>query len=252
MRDDTASARALQRNAGPETLWEQAVAVILEDVEKRGLGEGAKLPPERELCAQLGISRITLRKALSHLVDRGVVAASHGRGWFVASPASSRDWPNDLESFTATAHRKQMRPGSIVLRQEVRPASLDQADRLAVPAGTPVLHLDRVRLLNEVRIAVDRTLVPADLAPGLDHVDFEVASLFDELRSRGVEPDHSEATIEARIADEALAQHLHIEVGSPVLVLDQAIYTREQRPILLSTLEYSGERYRLRTTLQSR
>jgi GntR family transcriptional regulator len=252
VRDDDATAPAVRRDTGPEPLWEQAAAVILQEIEKRQLAAGARLPPERELCAQLGISRITLRKALSHLVDRGTVTASHGRGWFVASPASAREWPNDLESFTATAHRKQMRPGSLVLRQEVRAATLDQADRLAVPAGTPVLHLDRIRLLNDVRIAVDRTLLTADLAPGLVGLDFAAASLFEELRLRGVELDHSEATIEARGADATLARHLDIATGAPILVLDQAVYTRDQRPVLLSTLEYSGDRYRLRTTLPSR
>ncbi|QMU71355.1 GntR family transcriptional regulator [Streptacidiphilus sp. P02-A3a] len=251
MPDDAAPARTVRRDSGPEPLWEQAAAVILEDIGRRGLSAGARLPPERELCARLGISRITLRKALAHLVDRGVATASHGRGWFLASPGTSRDWPNDLESFTATARRKQLRPGSLVLRQEVAPASLDQADRLAVAAGTPVFHLDRVRLLDDVRIAVDRTLLPAELAPGLDRVDFGSASLFEELRARGLEPDRSEATIEARGADAVLAGHLGIAPGAPVLVLDQAVYGREQRPLLLSTVEYSGERYRLRTTLPS-
>ena len=251
MPDAAEPVRTVRRDSGPEPLWEQAAAVILQDIGLRGLSTGDRLPPERELCATLGISRITLRKALAHLVERGVVTASHGRGWFLAAPGASRDWPNDLESFTATARRKQLRPGSLVLRQEVCPALLDQAERLAVPAGTPVFHLDRVRLLNEVRIAVDRTLLPADLASGLDQVDFTSASLFAELRERGVEPDHSEATIEARNADETLAGHLGIAPGGPVLVLDQAIYSREQRPLLLSTIEYSGERYRLRTTLPS-
>jgi GntR family transcriptional regulator len=118
-------------------------------------------------------------------VDRGILTASHGRGWFVASPVASREWPNDLESFTATARRKHMTPTSLVLRQDAQPASLDDADRLNVPAGTPLLRLVRVRLLNEVRIAVDRTLMAVALAPDLMDVAFESASLFEELRSRG-------------------------------------------------------------------
>ncbi|MFI6321034.1 GntR family transcriptional regulator [Nonomuraea sp. NPDC050556] len=239
-----------QRDTSPEPLWSQTADLILEEIERRGLGPGAKLPPERELCAHLDISRVTLRKALTHLVERGIVTASHGRGWFVAAPVSAREWPKDLESFTATAHRKHMRPGSVVLVHEVRPASLDEADRLAVPAGSPILDLQRIRLLNDVRIAVDRTVAVASLAPGLEQVDFTSASLFAELRERGVALDRSEAIIEARSADDALAGHLGIEPRASVLVLDQTIYTREQRPVLLSTVEYSGDRYRLRTTFR--
>ncbi|MFG2874920.1 GntR family transcriptional regulator [Streptomyces sp. NPDC048337] len=250
----TAATTAAATRGGADPLWSQAADRIREEIARRGLGEGAKLPPERELCARLDISRVTLRRALGHLVDQGLVTASHGRGWFVAAsspPAPARDWPKDLESFTATARRKHMRPSSVVLRHDTVTASLDDADRLGVPAGTPLLRLERVRLLNDVRIALDRTLVVAELAPDLARTDFREASLFAELRRWGVEPERAEATIEARGADEELAGHLGIEPGSPVLVLDQTVFTRDQRPLLLSRVEYSGERYRLRTTLQT-
>ncbi|MEU9255627.1 GntR family transcriptional regulator [Streptomyces sp. NPDC048270] len=248
MTDDAMDAR------GADPLWSQAADRIREEIARRGLGEGSKLPPERELCTRLDISRVTLRRALAHLVDQGLVTASHGRGWFVAAsapPAPARDWPEDLESFTATARRKHMRASSVVLRHDTVTASLDDADRLGVPAGTPLLRLERVRLLNDVRIALDRTLVVAELAPDLAKTDFREASLFSELRRWGVQPDRAEATIEARSADGELAGHLGIAPGAPVLVLDQTVFTRGGRPLLLSTVEYSGERYRLRTTLQT-
>ncbi|GAA1361450.1 GntR family transcriptional regulator [Streptomyces beijiangensis] len=252
MPDDATPARLPERQNGADPLWSQAADLIQAEITRRGLQPGAKLPPERELCTQLGISRVTLRKALTHLVELGVVTASHGRGWFVAASVPTREWPKDLESFTATARRKHMKAGSLVLRQDMGVASLDEADRLDVPAGTPLLRLERVRLLNDVRIAVDRTLVDVALAPGIEDVDFgSDTSLFDELRQRGVELDRSETTIEARSADDTLAEHLGIEPGSPVLVLDQTVFGRGRRPVLLSTVEYSGDRYRLRTTLQS-
>uniref|UniRef100_A0AAU2JZX9 GntR family transcriptional regulator n=1 Tax=Streptomyces sp. NBC_00049 TaxID=2903617 RepID=A0AAU2JZX9_9ACTN len=246
---------ATTRSRGADPLWSRAADQIREEIARRGLTEGSRLPPERELCTRLDVSRVTLRRALGHLVDQGLVTASHGRGWFVAEtvppPAPARDRPKDLESFTATARRKHMRPGSVVLRQETVTASLDDADRLDVPAGTPLLCLERVRLLNDVRIALDRTLIVAELAPDLARTDFREASLFEELRRRGVEPERAEATIEARVADATLAGHLGIAPGAPVLVLDQTVFARDRRPLLLSTVEYSGDRYRLRTTLQT-
>ncbi|MFJ2645666.1 GntR family transcriptional regulator [Streptomyces sp. NPDC087420] len=248
---DAFSIRAPRRERSSDPLWSQASDAILEQIESQELTAGAKLPPERELCAQLDISRVTLRKALSHLVDQGILTASHGRGWFVAQPVAAREWPNDLESFTTTAHRKHMRPSSLVLRQTVEAASLDEADRLGVPAGTPLLHLERVRLLNDVRIAVDRTIIAAALVPALATADFGSASLFEALRAQGIELSRSMATIEARSADKELADRLEIEPGAPVLVLDQTIHAPDQRPLLASTVEYSGERYRLRTTLAS-
>ncbi|MFI5979653.1 GntR family transcriptional regulator [Streptomyces sp. NPDC051555] len=252
--DVTTAATAPGAAHGADPLWSRAADRIREEIARRGLTAGSKLPPERELCTRLDISRVTLRRALHHLVEQDLVTSSHGRGWFVAAqqpPTPAREWPKDLESFTATARRKHMRPSSLVLRHDTVTASLDDADRLDVPAGTPLMRLERVRLLNDVRIALDRTLLVADLAPDLTRTDFRGASLFEELRRWGVEPERAEATIEARTADAELAGHLGIAEGAPVLVLDQTVYARENRPMLLSTVEYSGDRYRLRTTLQT-
>ncbi|WP_428950512.1 GntR family transcriptional regulator [Streptomyces sp. cg35] len=241
-----------RRGSGAAPLWEQAADLIRGEIAREGLAAGDRLPSERDLCVRLAISRVTLRKALTHLVEQGLLTATHGRGWFVAAPAPAREWPNDLESFTATARRKQMTASSLVLTRERVLATLDDADRLDVPAGTPLLRLDRVRFLDGVRIAVDRTLIVDRAAPGLDEVDFTSASLFAELAVRGVVLDHAETAIEARAADPELARELQIAVGAPVLRLDQTIRGRDQRPVLLSTVDYSGERYRLRTTFPSR
>ena len=73
----------------------QAVSTFEETVERLGtatrlglLGPGAQLPPERELADQLGISRSTLRQALTALTQSGHLVAVRGRsgGWFVADP----------------------------------------------------------------------------------------------------------------------------------------------------------------------
>lgn len=236
--------------AGPEPLWVQAAGMVEARIAAGALQAGEKLPAERDLCASMGISRVTLRKALQHLVARGVLTATHGRGWFVAEPPAARDWPNELESFTETARRKHMRAGSLVLRQQVRAATLDEADRLDVPAGTALLHLERLRLLDDVKIAVDRALVSVAAAPRLADVDFADRSLFDELRRQGVEPQRAETSIEAQAADEWLARQLDLEPGAPVLVLDETLFADGPRPLLWSTVRYSGERYRLRTAFR--
>ncbi|MFJ5265614.1 GntR family transcriptional regulator [Streptomyces sp. NPDC088387] len=250
--DATPQARAPHRTHTPAPLWSQTADLILEQIESEQLPAGSRLAAERELAARFDISRVTLRKALNHLVDRGILTASHGRGWFVASPVADREWPNDLESFTATARRKHMVARSLVLHQDVQPASLDDADRLQLPAGTPLIRLVRVRMLNNVRVAMDRTLFPESIAPGVIGVDFTTASLFEELHERGVEPSRSVTTIEARSADDVLAGHLGLEPAAPILVLDQVVFGLENTPIMLSTVEYSGDRYRLRTTLRPR
>ena len=115
----------------PDPLWIQAVALVRGEIERGVLKPGMRLAPERELCQQLGISRVTLRRALGHLVEEGVLSASRGRGWYVSQAAQPRkEWPNTLESFSETADRMGLTPHSEVLQNRVDPATIDQAERL--------------------------------------------------------------------------------------------------------------------------
>lgn len=219
----------------PEPLWIQAVALVRGEIEKGILKPGMRLAPERELCQQLGISRVTLRKALGHLVAEGVLSASHGRGWYVSQAAMPRkEWPNSLESFTETAARMGLKPHSTVLRAEVGPATIDEAERLGIAPGTPLFCLERVRFLNGVPIAVDLTRIPKALVPDIESIDFSTRSLYAALAAAGIEPARADSTIEATKADER--------------VMHQIALGPDQESLFVSTIRYAGDRYRLRTS----
>jgi GntR family transcriptional regulator len=232
----------------PEPLWIQAVNLITSEIESGVLKPGMRLPPERELCTQLTISRVTLRKALNKLVEDGLLNASHGRGWYVAPAAGSgKEWPNSLESFSETAARMGLTASSTVLTATVSPANLDEADELSIAPGTPLFYLERVRLLNAVPIALERTHISAVLLPDHADIDFSRESLYAKLTEAGLEFNRADSTIEAREADPYIARNLDIAEGKPLLVMHQLVYDRSEKPMFSSTIQYSGDRYRLRT-----
>jgi GntR family transcriptional regulator len=232
---------------GPEPLWEQAKAALKDRIEAGELKSGSRLPPERELCDLLGISRVTVRRALTALVDEGVLRSAHGRGWYVAQ-VERKEWPNTLESFTETARRMGLVPTSKVLRCMSAAATLDEAESFQIAPGTPLYRVDRVRMLDGVPIAVDESLVPVDAAVGFESVDFTTLSMYDTLTELGFELAQADATIEARSADAALAEHLDIAPGTPVLEMREIVRDRNGRPLLSSVIRYAGDRYRLRTS----
>ncbi len=235
------------RSDYPEPLWIQAVNLINSEIASGVLKPGMRLPPERELCQQLKISRVTLRKALTRLVEDGVLNASHGRGWYVAASPTKKDWPNRLESFSETAERMGLTATSVVLESAVSPASLDEAEQLSIAPGTPLFRLERVRLLDDVPIAIDSTRVPASLVPGFAELDFSTDSLYQRLAEVGLELLRADSTIEAREADAYVAKHLGLELGKPVLVMNQLVVDDAGHPLFTSKIQYSGDRYRLRT-----
>lgn len=232
----------------PEPLWIQAVNLIRSEIDRGVLRPGMRLAPERELCRQLGISRVTLRKALGHLVEEGVLSASHGRGWYVTQAVPKKEWPNSLESFSETAARMGLKPHSTVLMAQASPASIDEAERLAIAPGTPLFRLERVRLLDGVPIALDLTRIPLALVPGIEDIDFADRSLYATLSAAGVEPVRADSTIEATKADDRAAGRLDVAPGDPLLVMHQLAVGPDEEPLFVSTIQYAGDRYRLRTS----
>ncbi|MDH6182151.1 GntR family transcriptional regulator [Microbacteriaceae bacterium SG_E_30_P1] len=231
----------------PEPLWVQAAELITKEITSGALKPGSRLPPERELCIQLDISRVTLRKALNKLVEDGLLEASHGRGWYVATTAMSKEWPNSLESFSETARRMGLSATSRVLTSTTYPATIDEAEEFLIAPGTRMFSLDRVRLLDGVPTAIDYATIPLHLVPGFESIDFTTTSLYEQLQLAGITPVRADSTIEAREADEYAAKHLDIGVGKPLLVMHQRVVDATDKPVFASKIQYSGERYRLRT-----
>ena len=196
------------------------------------------------------MSRVTLRRALRHLVQVGAVTSYQGRGWFVARAdyGDRGDWPSRLESFSETAARLGLTPSSSVLAADRELASIDDAEALAIAPGTPVLRIRRVRRLDGVPTALDTALVPESVAPGLLEVDFTTESLYSALAERGAGVLRAESVLESRPADIEASTALGIPAGAPMLVIRQVVLDDRGRTVLLSIVEYAGDRYRLRTT----
>jgi DNA-binding GntR family transcriptional regulator len=232
----------------PEPLWIQAVELIRGEITSGVLKPGMRLPPERELCLQLSLSRATLRKALNQLVSYGVLNSSHGRGWYVAQTPVKKDWPNSLESFSETAARMGLTAASEVLSAKEMPATFDEAEELGIAPGTPLFRLERVRLLSGVPIALDLTRMAGKLVPDIASHDFATESLYEALATAGIEPVRANSTIEAREADAYTAEHLNLVAGKPLLVMHQLAVDAAERPLFASIIKYAGDRYRLRTS----
>ncbi|HSL10985.1 MAG TPA: GntR family transcriptional regulator [Actinomycetota bacterium] len=210
---------------------------------------GQRLPSERRLSAALGVSRVTVRKALATLVEDGVVEVAHGRGWFVAAEAAS-DEPNVLLSFTAMAHARGLTPTATVRAHVVREATIDEAEQLRIAPGAHVLELERVRLLNGIPVALDRNVVPIAHCPDLADADFTIASLYAILRDEaGLIPSSADTTVEAAEAGDAIAELLDVSPTSPVLITTQTTYDQHGRALDASRITYRGDRHRFHARL---
>ncbi|WP_426594984.1 GntR family transcriptional regulator [Cellulomonas sp. McL0617] len=210
---------------------------------------GARLPGERELSEELGVSRATLRAGLGRLESEGQVHRSAQRGWFVPRQVIGEP-PSTLQTFSEMAHARGLRPTARVLRQEVRPATMDEADKLRIAPASPVIQIDRLRGMDGTPVCFDVVVLPEHRAAGLLEADLTDASLYDELRSRcGIAIHRSAYTLTAALADADLARLLETTVGAAVLVGDEVAYTSDGTPVLIGFNKYRGDAYRFAADL---
>jgi GntR family transcriptional regulator len=232
-----------------DPLWAQIATLIEAEVAGGVLTRGSRLPSERELCDRLGVSRVTLRRALAHLVEEGVLESSHGRGWYVTTGVLGEP-PNLLRSFNQTASARGLEATARVLAAEAVPATLDEAETLAIAPGADVFHVRRVRLLGGAPVAFDHARVPLALAPDLPELDFAERSLYAALEERGVIPTRADFSVEAAPASAEDAALIDVEPGHPLLVTDQITFDQHGQPIELATMAYRYDRYRFRASLR--
>ena len=234
--------------AGSQPLHDQVRETIAGQIRSGVIPPGARLQSERDLADQMGVSRVTVRRALDALAEDGLVRAARGSGRFVSDDALAEP-PNALLSFTELGAERGLEASSRVIRATVRSASFDEAERFGMAPGADVFQLYRLRMLDGVAVALDATRVPLSYAPELPTIDFSTASLYAVLDNAGTTLARADYTTEAVAADAEQARQLGVKPGSPLLLARTTSYDGSDRLVELGETTYRSDRYRFRATL---
>jgi GntR family transcriptional regulator len=214
------------------------------------LKAGDQIPSERVIAEEYGISRMTVRQALKHLADRGMVEARVGQGTFVGAPRLQQQL-STLTGFTEEMEKQGRSASSIVVEASARAADSETAQALELPAGAMVWRIARVRLADGEPVALETTEVVASMVPGLlERADFGRTSLYETLRRHyGLRPAVAEQTLAATSADASVALPLGIAVGAPVLSLTRLTRDAEGRAFEHVRSVYRGDAFVMKVRL---
>ncbi len=208
------------------------------------LPPGARLPTDKELCAEFKVSRMTARNAMQRLTEDGLITREPGRGSFVAEPPAYRR-ANRLMTFTQEMLRAGRVPSSRLLTRVIRPSSSGEAMRLGIPLRQPVVHLRRLRLADDEPIALESSVLIGSCADAVMTADLAHGSLHETLGRAGIVLRRGTATIAAVAATAEDARLLGLRTGDPLLVERRVIIDTHRRPIESTESRYSAERYGL-------
>ncbi|GKX30559.1 GntR family transcriptional regulator [Vallitalea longa] len=167
----------------PIPLYFQFKNILIEMMKDEVLKPGDMIPTEFELCDIYGISRTTIRQALTELVNEGKFYRVKGRGTFVAQTKIEHDFTQKAESFNSEMLRNGYTPSTKVLDFKVVTATPEVASALNLAPNTDVIYLKRLRFVNNEPLKISQTYLPYSFCKHILDNNMNEESLYSILSS---------------------------------------------------------------------
>jgi GntR family transcriptional regulator len=216
-------------------LYNQIQEYIAELILSGKLAPDSKIQSEREFSEDLGVSRMTVRRAITELVNEGLLERRHGSGTYVAQPKVTYE-AREMVSYILAMNARNISTASQLLEFEVMAASRRLAELLGIQIGSPLYHVSVLRFANRVPVILERGFFPQSQWPNLEEWDLEKTSVYDLLTSvYKVLPRRISQTVEAVVATDTVALQLRVNQGFPLLLLSRVMYCEgTDQPIVFS------------------
>ncbi len=225
----------------PIPAYYQLKSKIMEKINSGEYAENSLIPSEREMSDSLGISRMTVRQALTQLVQEGTLYRERGKGTFVAKTKIAQ---KNIASFSQTVRSKGMQPSTKVLRFEKIVAPDNIVEVLELEANSMVYNVKRLRFANDIPVAIEENFIPEKYCPDLDTQDLtkSLCTVLTEEYSFNIQ--YLENVIEAGKASVEDRELLKITSGTPVLKISSVVHTDSNLKLLYEDSKYRSDEYK--------
>jgi GntR family transcriptional regulator len=217
-------------------LAEQLTAAISDGV----LRPGDAFENELAMSDRLSLSRPTVRRAISELVNKGLLVRRRGIGTTVANQMVHRK--AELTSLYDDLIREGRTPRTEVLSLACAAQDDRAAEALGVPAGTPLVSIVRLRYAGDQPLAILRNWLP----PAMDDLTTELLEtdgLYAVLRARGIRPTVARQRIGARNATAEERRTLHMSKAEPLVTMTRSAYDADGSPVEFGDHCYRADQY---------
>ncbi len=229
----------------PIPLYYQLKQIILDELNKGNLSSGDMIPTEDEFCQKFGISRTTVRQAISMLVNEGFLYRIKSKGTFVSKPKVKTDLYNAYGVYNAEVRKLNMVPAMVVCGIETVRANNKVARRLQIREGDQVILISRKRCADDIVMGYIESYLKYPLCEFVMDVDrLGKISLYEILKDTEETKIHRVTrTIESCNATEAEAKLLKIKPASAISLWENIGYPHDSAvPIIYETIKYRGDK----------
>jgi GntR family transcriptional regulator len=221
--------------AGPAPLYERLRTLLRDRIESGELRPGDAFPSETELINEHALSRITVRRAIAELQREGLVTTRQGAGTFVADPARAN--AQCLLSFTSDVLRHGHTPGAQLITFDTTRGPADVARQLGLADDARLVHIKRVRTVDDEPIYLSDAYIPALVLPNIAPDDLARSGLDQSLyrlieRHHPVPLEDGEEVASAVIANMEVQEIFELPQHSPVIRKTCLLRDRNGNPII--------------------
>ena len=222
-------------------LYGEIAQSLRAEIDSGRFADARVLPGERELAQWLKVSRTTLRRAIQQLVEEGLLFHRQGAGTFIHRALPRVDQPfSRLTGFTEDMRLRGFAASSRELESGVFLPSPEEAMMLGVSPSESILRLSRLRLANEVPMAIEHTVVPLKFLPDPTALG---PSLYDSLEALGLGPARGLQRLRAMLLSDADAALLGVPAKSPTLYIQRIAYLADGRCVEFTRSYYRADTY---------
>lgn len=202
-----------------------------------------RLPAEQDLTQALGVSRITVKRAMNELAVAGLVRRQRGIGTVVIYDVAAPTVKGSFETMIDGLTRMGLETEVQLLDCTIGTASPAISEALDLKGGKSVQRIVRLRRLDGEPFSYLVTYIPYDIAEGYDDAQLATESLIKLLEQAGHAPVEAEQTITATQAEPAVAANLGVAPGSPLLRIHRIMKDASGRPVQDITAHYRADRF---------
>ncbi len=236
----------------PVPLYRQLYQELRTAIEGDEFEIGRKLPSERQLAAEYGISRLTARRALCLLREEGYVRAYECRGSYVALGTSQTFDCDRLQGFSEKMVRQGMIPTSRLINSGIVPVTGKVARQLRVADFEKAVKIRRLRLANHIPVAVHTTYLPYPRCARVLEVDLEQRSLYQVLSEElGIRLSCANETFRRILGHNKDLELLALDPPAAVIQLRRQTFDPQERIVEFLEAVYRTGDYDLGFPIQS-
>ncbi len=195
-----------------KAIYIQLMDRIKEQLNHGELQVGDRLPSERWYSTHYQMNRMTVRNALKHLEEEGILFSKQGSGYYVKDTSSSRDEIElgraEILSLSAQLRQKRM---PVTRRMISLKKIKNDALKQFFPEEKALYEIIRLSSIKKEAYVLQKAYIPASIFEDADRFDFETFSLYAYMEDKGHRPKQMVSNLQVQICPMDVEEWMNLE-----------------------------------------